>query len=246
MLAKAALDAAELIDAVGACEAAAVRPEPSVLAAMKVTAPGEITRGIAHDFRNILCIVANGLNMAEAGKGDAAKLEIAFATMREGILRGLKMTNRLLELARQQELEPESDDVNSLLFALKTFLGYAAGPRIQVVLDPAPNLPRCLVDPPQFNAAVLNLVVNARDAMPEGGVIRISTALSPCRKGEVAECVQIRVRDDAADMRENAADLSFPVEPETPAVEPDVREALEQWADEGGAIAPPPLPHARS
>jgi signal transduction histidine kinase len=246
MLAKPTLQSAELIDAIGACEAASVRPEPSVLAAKKVTAPGEITRGIAHDFRNILCIVTSGLNMAETCRGDAARLEMGFAAMHEGILSGVKMTNRLLDLARQQELEPGCDDVNSLLFALKTFLDYVAGTGMRVVLDLAPGLPRCLIDPPQFNATILNLVVNARDTVPAGAVIRISTALSDCRKGEGQECVRVRVSDGGAGIAETAFDLFFPVEPETSAAEPGLREALAQWADEGGATAPPPPPHSRS
>jgi len=200
MLAHAVLDPAAAIDASRACELASGSPESSARAVDKITALGEMTRGIAHDFRNVLCLLNSGLNIAEANTQDSANLQLAFAAMREGIARGLKMTNRLLDFARQHELKPGSDDINALLSALETFLGYGAGPGIRVVLDLAPNLPRCLVDPPQLNAAILNLVVNARDAMPNGGLIRISTILAHRGRGGSRTYVRLRVRDNGAGM----------------------------------------------
>ena len=74
----------------------------------------------------------------------------------------------------------------------------ARGRESDVMLDLAPDLPKCLVDPPQFNAAILNLVVNARDAMPDGGAIRIGTAL--IAEEEHVKFVRLRVRDDGVGM----------------------------------------------
>jgi signal transduction histidine kinase len=167
-------------------------------AAQKISALGEMTGGIAHDFRNILSVIASGLNVAEGNSGDPHKVEAAFAAVREGIERGMRMTNRLLAFARQQELVAGPEDVNILLARLKVFLKYGAGPGIRVMLDLAPDLPKCLVDPPQFNSAILNLVVNARDAMPDGGAIRISTALIA---GESpVKFVRLRVCDNGVGM----------------------------------------------
>ena len=144
-------------------------------AAQKISALGEMTGGIAHDFRNILCVITSGLNVAERNSSDAAKVESALAAVRQGVERGMRMTNRLLAFAKDQELQTGPEDVNALLAKLSAFLKYGAGPGIRVILELAPDLPKCLVDPPQFNSAILNLVVNARDAMPAGGDLRIST-----------------------------------------------------------------------
>jgi signal transduction histidine kinase len=73
-------------------------------AAQKISALGEMTGGIAHDFRNVLCVIASGLSVAETNSGDAQKVESALAAVRDGIDRGMKMTNRLLAFAKQQEL----------------------------------------------------------------------------------------------------------------------------------------------
>ena len=167
-------------------------------AARKISALGEMTGGIAHDFRNVLCVISSGLNVAERNSGDPRKVESALAAVRDGIERGMKMTNRLLAFARQQELVAGPEDVNALLAKLRQFLKYGAGPGIRVILELAHNLPKCLVDPPQFNSAILNLVVNARDAMPGGGVISISTALTATQ--EDVKFVRLRVCDDGAGM----------------------------------------------
>jgi signal transduction histidine kinase len=160
-----------------------------------------MTGGIAHDFRNILCVITSGLNVAERHSGDPEKLDSALAAVREGVARGMKMTNRLLAFAKQQDLETGRDDVNTLLTKLRAFLKYGAGPGIRVILKLAPDLPKCLVDPPQFNSAILNLVVNARDAMPDGGAIRISTAtVRGMNLGRPCKYVRLRVSDDGIGM----------------------------------------------
>jgi signal transduction histidine kinase len=167
-------------------------------AAQKISALGEMTGGIAHDFRNVLCVIASGLSVAERNSGDPQKVDSALAAVRDGIERGMKMTNRLVAFARQQELVARPEDVNTLLGKLKVFLKYGAGPGIRIMLDLAPDLPKCLVDPPQFNSAILNLIVNARDAMPDGGAIRIGTTLI-AEEGHV-KFVRLRVCDDGVGM----------------------------------------------
>jgi len=201
MLAQTAFDARVVrIDAIRACGPLSEPSDRSARAAERITALGEMTRGIAHDFRNVLCMLTSGLNIAEASIDEPDKLKLALDAMHDGIARGLRVTNQLLDFSRQQELAPGSDDINSLLAAMKAFLKYGAGPGINVILDLAPALPRCLVDPPQLNAAILNLVVNARDAMPDGGDIRIGTALVHSHGGDGRDYVRVRVRDTGGGM----------------------------------------------
>ena len=103
------------------------------------------------------------------------KVRVYIAAARQGIDRGVKLTSQLLAFAKRQELEARPGDVNELLRNLDLLLKYSAGPGIRIVLELASDIPNCLIDPSQFDAAVLNLVVNARDAMPHGGEVRIST-----------------------------------------------------------------------
>jgi signal transduction histidine kinase len=175
--------------------------ERSELAAQKMRALGEMTGGIAHDFRNILSIVASGLRVAERSLDDPVKLKTALVAIQEGIVRGQRMTARLLSFASQQELMASPEDINALLRKLEPFLKYGAGSVFRIELALAANLPTCLVDPPRFNAAILNLVVNARDAMPDGGVISISTTgVRETKAGVPTDYVRVRVRDHGTGM----------------------------------------------
>jgi len=173
------------------------RRDRSARAAQKISALGEMTGGIAHDFGNVLAVVESGLRVAEENAGNPARMTAALAAAHDGVERGRKMIARLLAFARQQELHPGPEDVNALLDKLGMFLKYAAGSEIRVILELASDLPKCLVDPPQFNAAILNLVVNARDAMPTGGSIRITTAVV---QRQNCNYVRVRVSDDGCGM----------------------------------------------
>jgi signal transduction histidine kinase len=175
-----------------------LRRDRSAHAVQKISALGEMTGGIAHDFGNILAVIASGLRVAQDNARDTTKRMAALAAANDGVERGQRMISRLLAFARQQELHPGPEDVNALLDKLAMFLKYGAGAEIRVVLELAPDLPKCLVDPPQFNAAILNLVVNARDAMPAGGTIRIATSAVVRRQNR--NYVRVRISDDGAGM----------------------------------------------
>ena len=175
-----------------------LRRDRSAHAVQKISALGEMTGGIAHDFGNILAVIASGLRVAQDNARDTTKRMAALAAANDGVERGQRMISRLLAFARQQELHPGPEDVNALLDKLTMFLKYGAGLEIRVILGLAPDLPKCLVDPPQFNAAILNLVVNARDAMPAGGTIRIATSAVVRRQNR--NYVRVRISDDGAGM----------------------------------------------
>jgi signal transduction histidine kinase len=141
----------------------------------RLAALGEMTGGIAHDFRNLLAVIESGLRLAESGADEPDKARAYIAAAREGVDRGIELTSELLAFAKHQELNAHAGDPNEFLRIFEPFLRYGAGPNVRVKLELGSNIPDCLIDPPLFDAAVLNLVVNARDAMPNGGEIRIVT-----------------------------------------------------------------------
>jgi signal transduction histidine kinase len=171
--------------------------EPRVRAARRLAVLGEMTGGIAHDFRNILTIIESSLRLAEKNCDQAEKVRAFITGAREGVDRGLKLTSQLLMFAKQGELEPRATNVNELLRALELFLQYGAGSNIRVVFQLGSGIPKCLIDSAQFSAAVLNLVINARDAMPTGGDVQIATdrwEAKTVSSGGPAPGVYVRVR----------------------------------------------------
>jgi signal transduction histidine kinase len=126
---------------------------------------------------------------------------------RDGVRRGLRLTSQFLVLAQREEMQTRAADANLLLENLESFLRYAAGSSVRVVFDLCPTLPNCRVDSSQFAAAMLNLVINARDALPDGGEVRISTARCDIRPtitdhAKVATYVRVRVQDNGLGMPE--------------------------------------------
>lgn len=173
-------------------------------ARQRVSALGEMTAGLAHDFRNILAIVQSGIGVARRAAPDSRNAALAWAAVDDAIERGGRLTSELLLFARGGAPEVHPENINELLTASITFMKYGAGPEIRVALDLAPALPACRVDPAQFNAAILNLVVNARDAMPKGGEIRISTdeCTEPCGdlKSPAKRWARVRIVDQGSGM----------------------------------------------
>ena len=174
-------------------------------AAQRLAVLGQMTGGIAHDFRNVLTIIESGLKLAEKRSAQPDEIRIYIAGAREGVNRGLKLTSQLLSFAKQQELEARAGNANDLMKNLDLFLKYGAGPEVNVILELAPDVPMCLIDPSQFNVAILNLVLNARDAMPDGGDIHIST-MRRVVEAEIDSSlplglyVQVRVKDNGQGM----------------------------------------------
>ena len=180
----------------------------------RLAALGEMTGGIAHDFRNILAIIELSLRLAERSSEEPEKVRAFIAGAREGVDRGVKLTSQLLTFAKQQELDAHAGDANELLKNLELFLNYGAGSGIRIVLELASDIPKCLIEPSQFNAAVLNLIVNARDAMPNGGEVKISTqrwAVEAAASDSPAPgtYVRVRVKDNGQGMSAEVARKIF-------------------------------------
>ncbi|MBZ9710411.1 two-component sensor histidine kinase [Mesorhizobium sp. ESP7-2] len=180
----------------------------------RLAALGEMTGGIVHDFRNLLAVIESGLRLAEARADEPNHVLTCIAMAREGIARGIDLTSQLLAFAKHQELDAHAGDLNEFLRSFEPLLRYGAGPDIRVRLELGSDIPDCLVDPALFDTAVLNLVVNARDAMPKGGEIRIVTerlvqeTAIPDHVGP-GTYVCVRVKDQGCGMTEEVLRTAF-------------------------------------
>ena len=151
--------------------------EEALRQAQKMEALGQFTGAIAHDFNNLLQVIAGYLDTLKERLGAAADAEIAGAleTIAAATERGTSLTRQLLGFARKQRLEGRVVSLNALIETLMPMAAKMLGPSITVETRFAPGLWEVRLDPVQAEMAILNLLVNARDAMPEGGTITIAT-----------------------------------------------------------------------
>ena len=182
--------------------------------AARVAALGEMTGGIVHDFRNILAVVESGLRLAATSFEQPEKARAYITEARDGLERGRRLASQLLTFAKMPERAPRAWNFNALLRQLEPFLQCGVGPGVKIVMTLTPALPECLVDQSQFAAAMLNLVLNARDAMPSGGEVQISTraldaeTTSPDEPSARAR-VRIRVSDSGLGMSAGVIEKIF-------------------------------------
>jgi len=140
-------------------------------------AVGQLTGGVAHDFNNMLAIIVGSLDIAKRSLGtDKDKAERFIANAMEGARRGAQLTSRLLAFSRQQPLDPRPLDANELMRDMSNLLLRSIGPNIQVESVLAAGLWRTFADGSQLESALINLCVNGRDAMPEGGRLTLETS----------------------------------------------------------------------
>jgi signal transduction histidine kinase len=204
------------------------RAEEALRQAQKMEAVGQLTGGVAHDFNNLLTIVLGGLDII--GR-QLTKLPAATAIERitrardmslQGAQRAVTLTNRLLAFSRQQALAPQVLDANKLVGGAYDFLRSSLGGAVELETVLGGGLWRTFADPNQLENALLNLTLNARDAMPDGGKVTIETANSYLDEAYVAslsepvatgQYVMIAVADNGAGMdaatRERAFDPFF-------------------------------------
>jgi signal transduction histidine kinase len=151
----------------------------------KVESLGQLTGGVAHDFNNLLMAVLGNLELLRKMVRDDPKACRLIDGAIQGAERGATLTKRMLAFARRQELKPETVDVPVLVDSMVEMLQRSLGPAIQIVTDFAPDAPATRVDPNQLELALLNLALNARDAMPLGGRLMISARGERVEAGEV-------------------------------------------------------------
>lgn len=141
--------------------------------AQKTDTIGQLTGGVAHDFNNLLMAILGSLDMLRKRLHDDKELRLLNNAM-EAAQRGAALTARLLAFARRQELKPVTVDAAKLITNIEELLVRAVGPSVHLTISLRDDLPAIEIDPNQLELALLNLVVNARDAMPEGGSLSIS------------------------------------------------------------------------
>ena len=147
--------------------------EDQLRQAHKMEAIGQLTGGIAHDFNNLLTAVIGHLEMAEAHViRDSRTWTLVHSALRAAD-RGTTLTRHLLAFARRQHLDPRAVDTAAVVDGVEKILRQTIGPDIRLIIEARSNLPAAWVDPNQLELAVLNLALNARDAMPVGGTLRI-------------------------------------------------------------------------
>jgi PAS domain S-box-containing protein len=160
------------------------RTRAALAQSQKMEAIGQLTGGVAHDFNNLLTVVVNNLDLILQDPGDGERTERLVQSAQRAAERGAKLTQQLLAFARRQPLRPELLDLNSLIAGFQAVLRRACGVAVHVELDLADGLPPVRIDATQFEAALLNLLINARDAMPKGGRLHIGTSNIEVKPGD--------------------------------------------------------------
>ena len=153
--------------------AAREKAQEQLRQAQKMETIGQLTGGVAHDFNNLLMAVMGNLDLLRKRMPDDPRLHRLVDGAMQGAERGASLTQRLLAFARQQDLRAVSVDLRLLIQDMINLLERSLGPRVEVRLDIKDGLPPARIDPNQLELAILNLAINARDAMPDGGPIDI-------------------------------------------------------------------------
>ena len=181
----------------------------------KMEAVGQLTGGIAHDFNNMLAVVVGGIDLAQRRlNGPRREVLMHLQNAMEGATRAAALTRRLLSFARSEPLLPERLDSGELIGGMSDLLDRTLGERIRVEVDLAPETWPTYVDPHQLENAIVNLAVNARDAMDAQGMMRIATNNVKLAANEVGDVragdyVRISVTDTGCGMTKEVLERAF-------------------------------------
>ena len=190
--------------------------ETALRQAQKLEAIGNLTGGIAHDFNNLLTVVIGNLELARVRAGETSAIAPLLKVALQSAGRGVALIQRRLAFARKQNLDPRSLDLGRLVSGIEELLRRTLGPEIRLVISADPDLAPAHVDANQTELAILNLTINARDAMPKGGTVRI--VLNNSRAGRTSppelapgDYVVVSISDDGTGMDE--ATLAHAMDP---------------------------------
>jgi PAS domain S-box-containing protein len=156
-------------------EQALMGAQQALLKSQKMEAIGQLTYGLAHDFNNLLTVIINSLDRLACADGLSSQHHRQVAAAQRAAARGSLLTRQMLAFSRGQTLRPKRCDINALIQGSEDLLRRVCDERTEMSIELQPQLPPVEVDEVQFESALLNLIINARDAMPEGGRIRIVT-----------------------------------------------------------------------
>ncbi len=170
------------------------RIQSKVVQSQKLEAIGRLTGGIAHDFNNLLHAVSLNLQLITRLGSDARTTDFA-RRAKESVDRGARLTAQLLSFARAQSLLPRMHDVNALVGNLRELIEVSVGSKVQVQMELADGEAWALLDGAQLEMALLNMAVNSRDAMPDGGQLTIRSSVLPAAGEHSAPRVHISVQD---------------------------------------------------
>ncbi|MGH6672783.1 MAG: response regulator [Xanthobacteraceae bacterium] len=181
-----------------------LKTEEALRQSQKMEAIGQLTGGLAHDFNNLLTAIVGNIDLIRSRSTEQGVRRWADNALKAAE-RGAKLTAQLLAFSRVQKLDTAAVDVNALIDGMRELLNQSLGANITITINLAPGLPPAIADLNQLELAILNLSLNARDAMPENGALTISTALSPSD----AEALLVSVADTGGGMTPDVASRAF-------------------------------------
>lgn len=186
------------------------RVEETLRQAQKMEAVGQLTGGIAHDFNNLLMVISSGLDLLARHTDDARRQRV-MDRMRQASQRGASLTRQLLAFSRRQALKPEAVDLAAQIGGMRELLRRSLRGDVDVQLDFADDLWPVKVDPAELELALLNLAVNARDAMPTGGTIVLRAENAPGERveGRQGDYVRLSVIDSGVGMAPDVKTRAF-------------------------------------
>ncbi len=172
----------------------------------KMEAIGQLTGGVAHDFNNFLTVIVNNLSMIELQAREPQILKLVAGALRAAE-RGARLTQQLLAFARRQPLRPTQQDLNALIREFESLMRRACGSAVGLKLDLTTSATMAEIDGSQFENALLNLIVNANDALPQGGTVTVRTSVTTVDAARAADgslregsYVVVTVDDDGVGM----------------------------------------------
>jgi PAS domain S-box-containing protein len=193
---------------------AKLKAEEALRQSQRMEGIGQLTGGVAHDFNNVLTAVLGSLSLAVRRIDDKRTHDLIDNAI-QAAERGAKLTSQLLAFSRRQRLEPQPVDLNVMIERLGGLFASTLGGTVKVEHELANDLPAAMADPAQMELALLNLALNARDAMPKGGLLRLSTAQVSLGKPrnatepESGRYVAVSVRDSGPGMKPGVVDRAF-------------------------------------
>ncbi|MEH6499357.1 MAG: PAS domain-containing protein [Pseudoalteromonas distincta] len=202
-----------------------LRTEEQLRQSQKMEAVGQLTGGIAHDFNNILTAIMGSLELMQMriAQGRTDSVERYVQTAMDSSKRAAALTHRLLAFARRQPLDPKPVNAGSLVYGMEKLMRSTLGERCLIEFDIEEPLWTTLCDPYQLESAILNIVINARDAMPEGGKLKVvvhnSASCSDSQDRKLAtECVLLSISDTglgmSASIKQRATEPFFTTKPQ--------------------------------
>jgi PAS domain S-box-containing protein len=176
----------------------------------KFDALGQLTGGIAHDFNNLLMIISGSLHILKKSTADDPKLERAMSAIETATRRGAALTNQLLTFARRQSVNPQAIDFAERISSIREVLDAGVGSAVRLALDIAPDAWPVRADVSELETALLNLVINARDAMPDGGTVTIRARNTELKEQPLAgDFVAISIVDTGLGIPSDVLDKIF-------------------------------------